>query len=61
VTIAEPGPQRLKKSLYFFGQTRYLNHGWPRGEECRMFGFLFLLPSRPARKSLEELTETTRL
>ena len=22
VTIAEPGPQRLKKLLYFFGQTR---------------------------------------
>jgi hypothetical protein len=27
VTIAEPSPQRLKKSLYFFGQTRYLDHG----------------------------------
>jgi hypothetical protein len=32
VTIAEPGPQRLKKSLYFFGQTRYLNYGWPLGK-----------------------------
>jgi hypothetical protein len=31
VTIAEPGPERHKKTLYFFGQTRYLNHGWPRG------------------------------
>jgi hypothetical protein len=61
VTIAEPGPQRLKKSLYFFGQTRYFNHGWPREEEGRMFGFLFLLPSRPAHKSLRELQKLTWL
>src|ERR671936_2915154 len=33
VTIAEPGPQRLKKSLFFFGQTRYLDHGWPLGKQ----------------------------
>jgi hypothetical protein len=35
VTIAEPGPQRLKKSLYFFGQTRYLDHGWPLGKQMK--------------------------
>src|ERR671931_2122143 len=29
MAVTEPSPQWLKKSLYFFGQTRYLDHGWP--------------------------------
>src|SRR5918992_1600202 len=39
VTIAEPSPQRLKKSLYFFGQTRYLDHGWPLGGRMKNVWF----------------------
>jgi hypothetical protein len=35
VTIAEQGSQWLKKSLYFFGQTRYLDHGWPLGKQMK--------------------------
>jgi hypothetical protein len=33
MAVAEPSPQRLKKTLYFFGQTRYLDHGWPLGKQ----------------------------
>jgi hypothetical protein len=32
VTVAEHRPQQLKKSLYFFGQLSYLDHGWPLGK-----------------------------
>ena len=35
MAVAEPSPQRLKKTLYFFGQTRYLNHGWPLEERMK--------------------------
>jgi hypothetical protein len=42
MAVAEPSPQRLKKTLYFFGQTRYLNHGWPL--EKRMKGWLSSFP-----------------
>jgi hypothetical protein len=50
MAVAEPSPQRLKKTLYFFGQTRYLNHGWPLEE--RMKGWLssFLLLRRAGQQ-----------
>jgi hypothetical protein len=35
MAVAKPSPQRLKKTLYFFGQTRYLDHGWPLGERMK--------------------------
>ena len=35
MAVAEPSPQRLKKTLYFFGQPRYLDHGWPLGEPMK--------------------------
>src|ERR687896_827002 len=50
MAVAEPSPQRLKKTLYFFGQARYLNHGWPLEE--RMKGWLssFLLLGRAGQQ-----------
>jgi hypothetical protein len=32
MAVAEPSHQRLKKTLYFFGQSRYLDYGWPLGK-----------------------------
>jgi hypothetical protein len=35
VTVAKYRPQRLKNPLYFFGQSRYLDHGWPLGKRTK--------------------------
>jgi hypothetical protein len=35
VTVAEQGLEGHKKTLYFFWQTSYLDHGWPLEERMK--------------------------